>query len=153
MRGGKAGGCGKVVGGKAAEVDQKGKEGVDGRGWLRFEGLVVVAGAFGGKFGEELAVKGGWAEGVGGGECRRECGFVLEEVHVDLGVLEIIEVAATVEGVDVCHHGCIVMDGCPVVGKEFLCPTAEHVARSIVCSDFVNCIAIADPVKIGTPDI
>ena len=45
------------------------------------------------------------------------------------------------------------MDGCPVVSEQFLGPSAKLMAGSAVVSDFLDCVAIANPPKVCAPEI
>ena len=45
------------------------------------------------------------------------------------------------------------MNGSPVIREEFLRPTAELVAGAGVGSDLLDCVAVAYPVEVGTPNI
>lgn len=60
---------------------------------------------------------------------------------------------ASIEGVNVDHHGGRAMDSGPMVGKEFLGPSAKLVARGTVSGNLPDCVAIADPVEMGAPKI
>ena len=45
------------------------------------------------------------------------------------------------------------MDSGPVVCEQFLGPSAELVAWPAVIGDFLDRVAIADPVEMGAPDV
>ena len=62
-----------------------------------------------------------------------------------------VDVSSAVEGINVDHHGTGPMNGCPSVREEFLGPSAELVAWSVVSGDFVDSVAVADPVEVGAP--
>ena len=76
-----------------------------------------------------------------------------EEERVHAGLLEGVQVAAAVEGVDVSHHGTWAVDRGPIVREEFLRPAAELVAGPIVVGDLLDSVAVADPIEVGTPDV
>ena len=101
--------------GKACGVDGKGGDG-GGFGWLRYDCGGVVGRAFGGELGEQRGIEGGRAGGKGFVEQTGEEGFVCDNVGVDLGLFEGVEVASAIEGVNVDHHGVGAVDRCPVVG-------------------------------------
>ena len=77
----------------------------------------------------------------------------MEEVRVGCRGGQGVQVSATVERVDVSHHGGVAVNSCPVVGKEFLCPAAEHMAGAAVSGNFVDGVAVADPPEAGSPNV
>ena len=43
------------------------------------------------------------------------------------------------------------MDGCPGVGKELLSPAAQLVAGSVIGRNFLDSVAIANPIEVAAP--
>ena len=72
--------------------------------------------AVGGVLGEEGGVKLSRGGSKSFGEGRREELFIVEDERVDFRLSEGVQVAATVEGIHVGHHGGRSMNGGPVVG-------------------------------------
>ena len=104
-------------------------------------------------FGEE-----GWVKLGGGGEERSSEGggeefLVLEEEGVDFCFPEGVEVSAAIEGIDIRHHGSRSVDSGPGVSKEFLCPSAQEVAGSVVVGNSLHGVAVTDPPEGGSPDV
>ena len=77
----------------------------------------------------------------------------MEEVRVGGRGGQGVQVSATVERVDVSHHGGVMVNSRPVISKEFLCPTVEHMARAAVSGNFVDGVAVAYPPEAGSPNV
>eukprot|EP00977_Amphora_coffeiformis_P003517 scaffold672_cov109-Amphora_coffeaeformis.AAC.1 len=110
-----------------------GRNGGDGRGARGG----MVGRAAGGVLREEGGVEGSRAGCEGGGQGGREG----------------VQVAASVEGVDVGHHGGGPVDCGPVVHEEFLGPATGLVAGSLIGGNGLDGIAVADPVEVAAPDV
>eukprot|EP00977_Amphora_coffeiformis_P021888 scaffold10036_cov95-Amphora_coffeaeformis.AAC.1 len=107
------------------EGSDGGRNGGDGRGGRGG----MVGRAAGGVLREEGGVEGSRAGCEGGGQGSREG----------------VQVAASVEGVDVGHHGGGPVDCGPVVHEEFLGPSTELMAGSLIGGNGLDGIAVADP--------
>lgn len=77
----------------------------------------------------------------------------MDEVCVGVGGCEVMEASSSVEGVNVDHHGSIAMDGGPNVGEEFLCPSAEHMAGTVIGRNGLDGVAVADPPEVASPEV
>ena len=60
--------------------------------------------------------------------------------------------AASVERVDVDHHGGWAVDCCPGVCEELLGPSTKLVAGAAAIGNFLNSVTVADPAEVGAPD-
>jgi hypothetical protein len=69
------------------------------------------------------------------------------EVGFNQGILE-----ATIEAVDVAHITSSTMENLEVVAKEFLGPSTNLVNGSIIFKYLFHGTAVAQPVKLGTPE-
>ena len=79
--------------------------------------------------------------------------LILDDVRVDVGSREAVEVATSVERVNIDHHILVPVYSCPSVCEEFLCPTAKLMAGTVVRGDFVYGVAVTDPEKMAPPEI
>ena len=86
-------------------------------------------------------------------EGSREELLVLKEEGADSGFLEGVQVPAAIEGINIRHHGSRSVDSCPGVGQEFLGPSSQEVAGSIVVGNPLHRVAITDPPEGGSPDV
>ena len=77
----------------------------------------------------------------------------MDDVGIDVGGAERVEVAAAVESVDVGHHSSGAVDGGPSVSKKLLRPTAELVTGPRVGGNLLDGVTVADPVEMGAPEV
>ena len=100
----------------------------------------------------------GWVElGRGGGKGLSESvgqeGLVLDKEGVGFGCSQGVQVAASVEGVNINHHAGVPVDSGPVVSKQFLGPSTEEVTGSVVVGNPLHRVAVTDPPEANAPDV
>jgi len=93
----------------------------------------------------------GWVGFINGGELGDEEGFVGDNVSIYVGLGKRVDVAPSIQCIDINHHDGGSMDGGPSVGEEFLGPSTELMAGPGVGGYFLDCVAVTDPVEVDAP--